>query len=134
MMDKQNRRLSPMEFLAQLKAGGKGSKGLPRKGPVSPGQGSADPSDPHAPGAAAATAVADPAALSGGGAIANGALPSAIETSVAGDGNLGPGPKPLNELFDRVSELLGTPDNEEEAFKPVEPTSIADTGLTPDGI
>jgi DNA-binding PadR family transcriptional regulator len=121
MMDKQNRKISPMEFLAQLKAGGKGAKGLTRKGPVSPAEGNGAPSDPPALGAASPVGAAT-------------ALASGIETSVAGDGNLGPGPKPLNELFDRVNELLGTPGEVEQAFKPVEPTSIAETGLTPDGI
>src|SRR5262249_45289317 len=103
MMDKQNRKLSPMEFLAQLKAGGKGARSLTRKGPASPGQGTGAPSDPNAHGAGTATAVADPAALGAAAAVANGILSGGIETSVAGDGNLGPGPKPLSDLFNRVS-------------------------------
>ena len=74
-MDKQNRKLSPMEFLAQLKAGGKSSKHLPKKG-ISPSGGlDLDFSDLAAPAAApgagestvvaqsaSATAVADPPA------------------------------------------------------------------------
>src|SRR5262245_17451027 len=134
MMDKQNRKISPMEFLAQLKAGGKGAKSLTRKGPASPGEGHADPSNPHAPGAGARTAPADPAALGAAAGVANGLLSGGIETSVAGDGNLGPGPKPLKELFDRVNDLLGTAGKQEDDFKPVEPQTIADTGLTPDGV
>jgi hypothetical protein len=44
-MDQPNRRLSPMEFLAQLKAGGKSSKHLPKKGSTPPGEVQLDFSD-----------------------------------------------------------------------------------------
>ncbi|MGE5194955.1 MAG: hypothetical protein ACM3U2_20885, partial [Deltaproteobacteria bacterium] len=138
-MDNKNRKLSPVEFLAQLKAGGKGSKHLAKKGTRSPGEQKADSSDRAAPGdgtaaAQSATAVADPEAARGRGPSANESLPKAIETSLDGSGNLVPAPGQLNELFERVNELLDAPAKGQEAFKPAEPQSVLDTGLTPDEI
>ncbi|HLJ11651.1 MAG TPA: AAA family ATPase [Planctomycetaceae bacterium] len=183
-MDKQNRKLSPMEFLAQLKATGKASKHLPKKGAASPGELNLDFSDLAAPSAPAADAPADSAADS---------APAATATAVAelpADGNFASGDSPaanpadaaspageaphaqeaaleapaaepsalpataahatapeaspvaaqdaaapdgahLTELFERVNELLGTaPGQVEEHFKPAEPVSLPDTGLT----
>jgi predicted ATPase with chaperone activity len=162
-MDKQNRRISPMEFLAQLKAGGKGSKHLPKKGTKSPGELNLDFSDLAAHGAegtpadgavaadqsATATAVADlpaDAASSPSEAHADPAIPGAVEGPADGtsasasespaEGSADPPapPKQLHALFERVNELLGAPGKVEEEFKPAEPQSIAETGLTSEEI
>jgi len=151
-MDQPNRRLSPMEFLAQLKAGGKSSKHLPKKGSTPPGEVQLDFSDLAAPGSppspaapgqsaedsASATAVAEPHPPADGTAVTNGKSgehdPSqnghAAASGSATGAELGPAGTHLNELFERVNELLGTPGQVEEAFKPPEPPSLAETGLT----
>lgn len=147
-MDQPNRRLSPMEFLAQLKAGGKSSKHLPKKGSTPPGEVQLDFSDLGAPGSpespvasgqsaehsASATALADPHPPSDGTAATNGKAgehdPSQNGHAAAPGAELAPAGTHLNELFERVNELLGTPGQVEEAFKPPEPPSLADTGLT----
>ena len=136
-MDKPNRKLSPMEFLAQLKAGGKSSKHLPTSGATSAGDLKLDFSDLAAAGApttdGAATALAEPpdpahAPASHGGAPATGENPAPDPAAPSADGHRPP--QQLNELFERVNELLGAPGHVEEAFKPPEPQSLPDTGLT----
>ncbi len=165
-MDQQNRKVSPMEFLAQLKAGGKSSKQLSKKGSKSPGELPHDPSDPTVSGTAGplvetavaehsetATAVAPPpaepvphtpvsnadAAVPPTGDAPAHDAPSATadapaETPSDGAGNGAAPPGQLNELFDRVNELLGAPGHVEEQFQPAEPVDVADTGLTPEDI
>ncbi len=150
-MDKQNKKLSPMEFLAQLKAGGKSSKHLRTKGSTPAAELQLDFSDLAAAGIApsadaagdaqpaSATALAEPPT-----AVPPSELASAEAAVAATNGQSSPpaeqppGPTPdaphppaqLNALFERVNELLGTPGQVEEQFKPPEPPSLADTGLT----
>ena len=69
-MDKKNRKLSPLEFLNQLKAGGKSAKHLPQ-GQSPPSELNLDFSDLAAPAESASAA----------GAVA--AAPSASATAVA---------------------------------------------------
>jgi hypothetical protein len=130
-MDNQNRKISPMEFLAQLKAGNKGAKHLPKKTTATPGEVVLDFSDLAAPAdgqTASATAVASERAKT------QGAAGSPDDHFVDGAGNLAPAPRHLNDLFERVNDLLGTPGQPEEKFKPAEPKEIVETGLTPDDI
>lgn len=151
-MDTPNRKLTPMEFLAQLKAG-KSSKHLGKKG-TSPTELNLDFSDLAAPpptGAAAAEgqpeaaiAMADPPVTPGNAASAppppEGTAPqtppgtgeSSPTTGAppADDAAAAPSGAHLNELFERVNQLLGAPGKEEEAFKPGEPATLLDTGLT----
>lgn len=104
-MEKQSRKNTPLELLAQLKAGGKSSKHLPK-------QKSAD-GKLH-------LGTAD---LTAHGATA------------VGDQNGAGAPKHLNELFDRVNELLGGPAGQpEELFKPAEPPSLPATNLTTEDV
>src|SRR5262245_50637628 len=118
-MDKQNRKLSPMEFLAHLKAGGKGGKPLSRRPAGAHGEESRDqaastaaaPVDGSAGAGQSATAVADPPLdPSSSGASRNGAASHAAEGE---SGNPQPAPGQLNELFERVNELLGAPGHKE---------------------
>jgi DNA-binding PadR family transcriptional regulator len=147
-MDKQNKKLSPMEFLAQLKAGGKSSKHLPTKGTTPAGDLQLDfsdlaaPATPPADGAqpastGAATALAElpipaDAPAPDSGAAATGENPASDPAASASDANRPP--QQLNELFERVNELLGAPGHVEEEFKPPEPQSLPDTGLTSEEI
>jgi predicted ATPase with chaperone activity len=145
-MNQQNRRLSPMEFLAQLKAGNRPAKRPSKKGHASSG-GHGVPADSTdraahgapaseggaAEGSASVTAVADPPANSEAAAgSAEAPQPDtapAAPTIPPGAEGAAPGTH-LNELFERVNELLGSAGHAEEVFKPVEPQSLADTGLT----
>lgn len=138
-MDQSNRKLSPTEFLAQLKAGGKPSKHIGSTGAQALADLPLDFSDlaPRAddaskPAAAgAATAVLDApvtevapaeAATTKSDAAAGAATPDPVQANAQ-----------LNELFERVNSLLGgTPghEHEEGPFRPKEPDSIPGTGLT----
>ena len=158
-MDKPNRKLSPMEFLAQLKAG-KSSKHLGKKG-TSPSELNLDFSDlaaqggegaGRAPESATATAVAEPpvagAEQSGAAASApageatvpsseaagSGAPAGAPAEGAPADGTTAAPGTHLTELFERVNQLLGPTGKAEEAFKPAEPQSLLDTGLTAEEI
>lgn len=114
-MDKQNRRLSPLEFLAQLKAGAKSSKGSAARAGGALDQ-SAEVTDLSA--AAKAAAILQQAADGG----------DAGTTDEQDAGN-------LNQLFERVNMLLGqaqAPD--EKHFSPPEPQTLAETGLTSEDI
>lgn len=107
MTEKHNRKNTPLELLAQLKAGGKSSKQLKQK--------SAD-GKLH-------LGTADLAA--------HGAKAGADENAANGPGS----GKHLNELFDRVNELLGGPAGQPEAeFKPAEPPSLLATNLTTEDV
>jgi hypothetical protein len=145
-MDQQNRRVSPMEFLAQLKAGNKSAKRAPKKGQAASQETPADfagraghevsPTTGEAnEHTTSATAVADPAAQfnSPAGEAAGHDTAPAVPTIPPGAEGAPPGTH-LNELFERVNELLGTPGQIEEVFKPAEPQSLADTGLTSEEI
>jgi hypothetical protein len=139
-MDKQNRKLSPMEFLAQLKAGGNGSKHLPKKGGKPAGEPKINTPDAAARSAGApaqagaATAVAEQASVRVGTVFAAKLFPGSNDDTVNGSGNAAPAPRQLNDLLERANDLLGAPGQSEEPFKPVEPQSIVDTGLTPDDV
>lgn len=160
-MDQQNRKVSPMEFLAQLKAGGKSPKLPPKKGAKPAGAAPQSATDQAAPGSAgmhAETALADHAATATAvlpppadgapqSSAANADAPAESVSSTLHDTaaataetpespavNGAHPPVQLNELFDRVNELLGTPGQAEEQFQPAEAASIADTGLTPEDI
>src|SRR5438552_11557285 len=71
-MDKQTRKRSPMEFLAQLKAGGKSSKHLPGQGTRSPGELNIDLSDlaATAPASANGPTTGEQSASGAGTAVA----------------------------------------------------------------
>jgi len=128
-MDKQNRKLSPMEFLAHLKAGAKSSKHLPAKGGASPGELNLDFSDlAAAPGTAT---VAPPAT---GAPPATSARAGTSALGAAG-GDSGEQPAHLNQLFERVNLLLGQGQpRDEKSYTPAEPQSLGDTGLTTEDI
>ncbi|HTI50680.1 MAG TPA: hypothetical protein VL475_07010, partial [Planctomycetaceae bacterium] len=105
-MDKQNRKLSPLEFLAQLKAGAKTQKA------------------PGAKGAAAATL--DPASEV---TDLSAAAKAAAMLQQAGEADDQSAPN-LNQLFERVNMLLGQAQPaDEKHFVPQEPQTLADTGL-----
>ncbi len=135
-----------MEFLAQLKAGNKSAKRAPKKGQAASQETPADfagraghevsPTTGEAnEHTTSATAVADPAAQfnSPAGEAAGHDTAPAVPTIPPGAEGAPPGTH-LNELFERVNELLGTPGQIEEVFKPAEPQSLADTGLTSEEI
>src|SRR5579872_3730220 len=122
-MDKQNRKLSPMEFLAQLKATGKASKHLPKKGAASPGELNLDFSDLAAPSAPAADAPADSAADS---------APAATATAVAelpADGNFASGDSPAANPADAASPAGEAPHAQEAALEApaAEPSALPAT-------
>src|SRR5262245_5276056 len=136
-MDKQNRKVSPLELLAQLKAGSKTSKHLPKEGSAAAAA-QLDFSDLAAPagngGAAGATtesatavAVAEPppAAPAAPRAAAEKQAPAAAAQEPPASG------AHLTQLFDRVNQLLGpTLAEEEQKYQPPEPQSLAETNLT----
>lgn len=143
-MDKKNRKLSPLEFLNQLKAGGKSAKHLPQ-GQTAPGELNLDFSDLAAPAESAsaagavaaapsesATAVAEPppvAAAAAKAAAPAAEAPSSPEVAPA-DPEAG---KHLTALFDRVNQLLGgsgTDPAKEAQYSPPEPTTLLETNLT----
>ncbi len=140
-MDKQNRKVSPLEFLAQLKAGSKSSKHLP-KGKSSPDKVQLDFSDLAAPGGNGGSAATQTeSATSTAVAVADDAghaAPHAPQPIVAKES---PADRPadpaaptgahLTQLFERVNQLLGpTPGHAEEQYKPPEPQSLTETNLT----
>jgi hypothetical protein len=139
-MDQSNRKLSPMEFLAQLKAGNKPSKHLGSSSAQALAELPLDFSDLAAPApvetkpqtcadavageetAAAAVATADPPES----AAAETPPEQSSETPPAAQANA-----QLNELFERVNSLLGASSgNDDGPFRPKEPDSIQSTGLT----
>src|SRR5262249_51502790 len=140
---------------AQLKAGGKG-KVLAKKGKSS-GETPADPTGAAAPGNVATLiekAVADFSAATPADATATGTPAPGTEAAApaAPNGEQARGEAPagdtapngtaagvavtgqLNELFDRVNQLLGAPGQAEEQFQPAEAANIPDTGLTSEDI
>jgi hypothetical protein len=139
-MDQSNRKLSPMEFLAQLKAGNKPSKHLGSSSAQALAELPLDFSDLAAPApvetkpqtgadavageetAATAVATADPPES----AAAETPPEQSSETPPAAQANA-----QLNELFERVNSLLGASSgNDDGPFRPKEPDSIQSTGLT----
>lgn len=128
-MDQQNRKISPMEFLAQIKAGGKSPKHAGGKGGAAPADlklDFSDLADPSNPQAVAAAAVAEPpqgTSPPADPATGDAAAPAAAAEPINA-------PAHLNELFERVNQLLGPTGAAPEAFFPREPASIPDTGLT----
>src|SRR5262249_54075920 len=112
-MDKQNRKLSPLEFLAQLKAGAKSSKPSSAKGGTATLDQTAEVTD--------LTAAAKAAAL----------LQQAT-SDAEGDAKSG---ENLNQLFERVNLPLGQGQPaDEKSYIPPEPQTIAETGLTSEDI
>lgn len=146
-MDKQKAKTSPLEFLAQLKAGAKSSKHLP-KGNGSPGETKLDLSDLAAPDANGGAAAAQPESATAvavaqqpdqpASAPPNAPPPAAGKEAPTAKGSsaepardLPPSGAHLTQLFDRVNQLLGpTQAQEQEQYKPPEPQSIAETNLT----
>ncbi|MBI3861539.1 MAG: AAA family ATPase, partial [Planctomycetia bacterium] len=136
-MDK-TRKASPLEFLAQLKAGSKSPKHLPNGGSAA-APAPLDFSDLAAPdangGAAAANtesatavAVAEPPPPSAPSAP-HPAAAKEVPTQAAPASQ--PNGEHLSQLFDRVNQLLGpTLAEEEQKYQPPEPQSIAETNLT----
>jgi hypothetical protein len=129
-MDQSNRKLSPMEFLAQLKAGNKPSKHLGSSSAQALAELPLDFSDPQTGAdavageetAATAVATADPPES----AAAETPPEQSSETPPAAQANA-----QLNELFERVNSLLGASSgNDDGPFRPKEPDSIQSTGLT----
>jgi hypothetical protein len=137
IMDKQNRKVSPLEFLAQLKAGSKSSKHLP-KGKSSPGKVQLDFSDLAAPGGNGGSAAAQTeSATSTAVAVADHAehaAPPAPQSVTAKESPADPAAPTgahLTQLFARVNQLLGpTPGQAEEHYQPPEPQSLAETNLS----
>jgi DNA-binding PadR family transcriptional regulator len=130
-MDKQVSKLSPMDFLAQLKAGGKSSKHLASKD-ENAGDLALDFSD-----LATATQEAPPATeeperssipIGTGAGLPPELADAAAEPPVATGGH-------LNQLFERVNLLLGhNQPNAEEQYSPPEPQSLAETNLTTEDV
>jgi DNA-binding PadR family transcriptional regulator len=118
-MDKQNRRLSPLEFLAQLKAGAKPSKGSAAKGGTALDQ-TIEVTDLSAAAKAAALLQQAAGGLDGAGDSAS--------TAEQDAGN-------LNQLFERVNILLGQAQPvDEKHYTPPEPQTLAETGLTSEDV
>ena len=141
-MDKKKPKLSPLEFLNQLKAGGKSSAHLPQRN-TPPSELNLDFSDLAAPAESTqhveAVAVAHPASATAIAEIctetqppadvAEAPLPAPTAANAAADASAG---KHLTALFDRVNQLLGTTPGQaaEEAYLPPEPATLLETNLT----
>ena len=140
-MDKKKPKLSPLDFLNQLKAGGKSSNHLPQR-TTPPSELNLDFSDLAAPAESAPQAEAVAAAHPGGTTavaeppvetLPTEAVEAAPADSVPPDPTAG---KHLTALFDRVNQLLGTNPGQAEVqqYLPPEPPTLPDTNLTAEDV
>jgi hypothetical protein len=118
-MDKQNRKLSPLEFLAQLKAGAKSSKFASVKGAAAAVESTAE--------------ITDFAAAAKAAALLQQAAGEFADENQGAGGDQGEGN--LNQLFERVNMLLGQAQPADaKHYTPAEPKSLAETGLTSEDV